>query len=387
MSSRSYVRVRYPWEATFDSRARGPARYYSSLINQALRYGMPAKRYGYVGARVAERGVPTGLLIRLWRILPRAASPEIDRLLAGIIAQWSQLAARSMRLPARCGTLSALALSRSSGRTVFVFDDDGTPLIVCKIPRGDAGAIENEARSLEKAGEAAIAPIYLGRVDEAHVQEALPGAPLLPQSIRPEEAHTLKWPRELQEMADALIRLAGQTAHPTTPEELSGPVLTALDSGSLSPSLRRSLAACIDDMKKNSVAVLRHGDTSAHNCLTEQGRFVGLVDWEWSRFDGAPGFDTINAAIAYLEHGVGRLKWSDQRALDALKNAWGAAYFTECRTAARDSAAAAGMDDDQFEKLERILFLRRLGARMISPKRFATSPDSALAMLEFVCSE
>jgi len=348
---------------------------------------MPAKRYGYVGARVAERGVPAGLLTRVWRLLPRVSSPEIDRLLAGVVGRWSELAARSTRLPAQCGTLSALALSRSSGRTVFVFDDDGTPLIVCKIPWRDAAAIENEARSLERAGEAAIAPIYLGRVDEAHVQEALPGAPLLPRSIRPEEAHTLTWPRELQEMADALIRLAGQTAHPATPEELSGPVLTALDSDSLSVSLRRSLAACIDDLKKNSVAVLRHGDTSAHNCLTERGRFVGLVDWEWSRFDGAPGFDTINAAIAYLEHGVGRLKWSDRRALDALKNAWRAPYFTECRAAARRSAAAAGLDEAQFEKLERILFLRRLGARMISPRRFATGPESALAMLEFVCSE
>jgi hypothetical protein len=348
---------------------------------------MPAKRYGYVGARVAERGVPAGLLSKLWRLLPRAPNPEIDRLLAEVVRRWSELAARSKRLPAQCGTLSALALSRSSGRTVFVFGDDGAPLIVCKIPRRDAAAIENEARSLERAGAAGIAPLYLGRVDEAYVQEALPGAPLLPQSIRPEEAHTLTWPHELQEMADALIRLAGQTAHPATPEELSGPVLTALDSGSLSPGLRRSLAACIDDLQKDSVAVLRHGDTSAHNCLTEQDHFVGLVDWEWSRFDGAPGFDTINAAIAYLEHGVGRLKWSDRRALDALKRAWGAPYFTDCRMAARDSAAAAGLDDGQFERLERILFLRRLGARMMSPKRFATGPESALAMLEFVCSE
>jgi hypothetical protein len=386
MSSRSYVRVRYPWEATFDSRATGPSGYYSSLINQALRYGMPAKGYGYVGARFAERGVPAGLLTRLWRLLPRVSSPEIDRLLARVRERWSELATTSTRLPTRCGTLSALALSRSSGRTIFVFDHDGTPLIVCKIPLGDAAAIDNEARSLERAKDAVIAPTFLGRVDEARVQEALPGAPLLPPPVHPEEAHSLKWPRELREMADALTRLAGRTAHAAVPEELSGPAQTALESATLPPGLRRSLAACIADLKKNPVAVLRHGDTSAHNCLTEQGRFVGLVDWEWSRVDGAPGFDTLNAAIAYLEHGVGRLKWSDRRALDALRAAWRAQFFTDCRTAARNTAAAAGVGDGQFEKLERILFLRRLGARMISPQRFATGPESALAMLEFVCS-
>jgi Phosphotransferase enzyme family len=387
MNGRSYVRVRYPWEATFDARAIGPSAYYSELINQALLYGMPARRYGYVGARVAEKGVPAGLLARLWRLLPRGPDPDIDGLLGAVVEHWEVLSSKSTRLPSKCDNLSALALSRSSGRTIFVFDHDGTPLVVCKIPRGDASAIDNEARSLEKAGDTSIGPAYLGRVDEARVQEALPGAPLLPTRIHPEDVATLKWPHELKEMADAMVRLSDRTAHRAVPQELSGHVQTALNSGSMSPSLRRSLTACIDDLRKDATAVLRHADTSAHNCLTKDGRFVGLVDWEWSRFDGAPGFDTINSAIAYLDHGIGRLKWSEERALAAFRKAWAAPYFLEARTEGRRAAAAAGMGDELFEKIERVLFLRRLGARMTEPKSFATGPKAALAMLEFVCSE
>lgn len=387
MSGGVYVHVRYPWDATFNPRARGPSGYYSALIKQALRYGMPAKRFGYIGARVAERGVPVRLLTRAWRLLPRSPSAETDDLLARVGERWDELASNSGRLPSQSGALSALALTRSSGRTVFVFDADGTPLLVCKIPRQDASGVDAEARSLERARGAAIAPAYLGRIGAARVQEALPGTPLLPPPIRPGNARSLRWPVELQGMAEAMVRLAERTAHPAVPQELFGPVQEALESENLSPRLQRTLAGCVSDLRRHPVAVLRHGDTSAHNCLTHQGKFVGLVDWEWSRIDGAPGFDTINAAIAYLDHGVGLLRWSERRALDAFRAAWGSSFFTEARTAARRSAAAAGLPDGLFDCVERVLFLRRLGARMEDPDRFATGAKCALSMLEFVCAE
>jgi len=386
MGARRYVHVSYPWDAFFDSQSAAPANFYAALMNQALRYTMPAKRFGPVGARMLGHGVSTRGLAAVLKIRPRGARADLDRLLDDLASAWPTLAERSARLPASPPQLSLLTLARSAAQTVFVFEPAGRPLLICKVPGEDAARVDDEARALDRAAPAEIAPIYLGRVGDARIQEGLDGEPLDIEPVRPEMAGRLPWRIEHAELAAGLTRLSEVTTTRNPPDELLAPIERAVKDGPLSGRGRAMLASAVRDLTRLEVSVLRHGDTSPQNCLFSGGRLQGLVDWELAQARGVPGFDMMNAAVAYLEQGVGFVRWSEQRALEAFRAAWECApLFIAARAAAEDAAAAAGVPDNLLPALTAGFFGRRLGRRLAHPDAYATGPETAARMLESAC--
>ena len=387
MTARRYVQVSYPWSAAFEAGRPAPLRYLADLIRQTLRYGMPAKRYGAAGAWMIRHGVPRALLTTALRARGRGPRPEIDSLIAAVSEAWGDLASRGRWLPAGPPELSALALKRRSALTVFLFGEGSAPLVVCKIPRAEPDSLELEARALGEAEPARVGPRFLGKVGDAFVQEALPGAPLNVAPVTPEEAAKLGWNVQHQELAAGFIRLAEVTRRPGPPQELRPEVKTALGQADLEESLRARVSTALGELERFDFAVLRHGDTSAQNCLFEKERLSGLVDWEIARPQGAPGFDILNAAVALLDHGVGLVNWSEDRAVTCFETAWkNSAFFDRARAAARESVEAAGATAGDYERLEVAFFARRLASRLADPEYYATGPASAARMLEIACA-
>src|SRR6266545_4508649 len=328
-----------------------PSRLYAELTAQALRHGLPARRGGLLAA-TARLGLPRALVAAVSRRFPRRRRPELDDLLDEIAAAWPGLAERSSRLPGEPPSLSALALHRAAGLTVFVLGGEECPLLVAKLA-GNRKLLESERAALQRAGPVHIAPRYLGEVGGAYVQEGLRGKAL---AIPPIDA--LLWNARLSELA--LARLEG--------------------------SARRAVEAAWRDVQRLEVSVLQHGDTSAQNCLFEDERLTGLVDWERARQRGVPGFDLWNAALALLEHSVGLRRWSQERMLVAFRDHWLGAWGASARAAAADSATAAGVPESMLGPLEVVFFARRLGRRLASPDSYATTPATAARMLELACA-
>ena len=387
MTARRYVQVSYPWSATFEPGARGPVAYLGSLIRQTLRYGMPARRYGPVGAWTITHALPRGLVETALRTRRRKERPEIDRLLEDVKGAWAELASGSPRLPVRApDRMTALVLQRRSAETVFVFGEGPAPLVVCKTPRGGSETLELEERALVESQPAGVAPRSLGRLGSAFVQEALPGAPLDVDPVTPDNAARLPWRSEHGMLAQGLLRLAETTVRTGPPQELRSGLSEALASADLPSGTRTTAQGALDDLDRFSIAVLRHGDTSAQNCLFEQGTFVGLVDWEIARSRGAPAFDILNAAVALIDHGVGLVRWSEQRAVTCFESAWkDSDFFEGARSAARTATLITGATDADYERLEVAFFARRLASRLAAPSSYATGPAAAARMLEFVC--
>jgi hypothetical protein len=388
MSARGYVHVPGPWNAAFDPSSPHPGRFYSALLRQALEYGMPARRFGPLGARAVRRGLPAGAVGALLRRLPRRPRGDLDSLLAELAGAWPELVRHATSLPPAAPPLAALALERSAGTTVFVFGEGERPLLVCKVARraDDDGRLDRELSALAEAEPAGVAPRALGRIGNARVQEALAGTPLRLQAIEPETASALSWSPALAALSSGLERLSAKTAKDDPPGQLD-PIASAIERGPLDEHLRRTLASALRDVEKLGVSVLEHGDTSAQNCLFDDGRFLGLVDWERARSRGVPGFDTWNAGLAYLDHGVGLVRWSEERALAAFRAAWSRSPFFQCiRTAAHEAIDAAGVPDRFAASLELAFFARRLGRRLDDPGSYATGPVTAASMLEHVCA-
>ena len=110
------------------------------------------------------------------------------------------------------------------------------------------------------------------------------------------------------------------------------------------------------------------------------------MDWEIARPRGAPGFDVLNAAVALLDHGVGLVNWSEERAVTCFEEAWReSSFFEGARAAARLSVEAAGATSEDYERLEVAFFARRLASRLTEPAAYATGPESATRMLEIAC--
>ena len=388
MSPRRYVQVGYPWAATFEPGARGPVAYLGSLIRQTLRYGMPARRYGPVGAWTITHALPRGLVETALRARRRRERPEIDRLLDDVTEAWGELANRSPRLPAKAPEhLTALVLQRRSAETVFVFGEGRSPLLVCKTPRDGSETLELEERALNEADVAGVAPRSLGKLGSVFVQEALPGAPLEVDPVTPDNAARLPWRSEHGMLAQGLLRLAETTVRTGPPQELRAGVREALEKANLERSTFQTARAALEDLDAFSIAVLRHGDTSAQNCLFNDGAFVGLVDWEIARSRGAPGFDVLNAAVALIDHGVGLVRWSEERAVTCFEMAWKTSDFFEgARASARAATLVTGASDADYERLEVAFFARRLASRAASPSSYATGPAAAAQMLELVCA-
>jgi hypothetical protein len=372
--------------ALIDARSPHPARYFAEIVAQMLHHGLPSRRRaGALLALLGRKGVPEESVAFLARRFPRRPRPELDRLLEQLAARWSELAAASKRLPRECPQLSAFALRRQGATTVFVFGDFPHPLLVAKLP-GDVERLENEARALTEAELAGIAPRVLGRFETAYVQEGLRGGPLRVRPLTPKTALHLDWSGSQRQLAAALIRLAEVTAKRARPREFSDPLEPALERASLSATARRAAAAAWRDARRLEIAVLRHRDTSPQNCLFEEDRFAGIVDWERAHTDGAPGFDAWNAALAFLEHGAGLRRWSRERVIAIFREACQhSTFWREATLAARASARAAGAPETMLDSLEVAFFARRLLGRATAPDRFPTDSVTAANMLEMVC--
>ena len=383
---RRFARVAYPWRASVDLSSPWPGRFYGRLMSQALRYGNPARRrFGRLHVAASKIGVPEGAALSFARLRPRQADPMLVDLLDALGARWPDIAARDPGLPSRVAAPSVLALERSAGLTVFVFGEGADPLVVLKLREADDSALALEARALTEAEGTGAAPRYLGSVDRARAQEALKGAPLLVRPVTPAGAAGLRWEEPHDGMGRALVALAHKTAHDAAPQELSGQLQAAVEAVEGNPG--RLVRAALGDLRGRRSAVLRHGDTSAQNSIVSDDRLAGFVDWELARFDGAPGFDMWNAAVAFVDHGVGLVRWSQERALASFKKAWmRSELFDEARKQARAAASAAGVPPDAHDKLEVAFFARRLASRLARPDHYATGPRVALEMLEFVCA-
>jgi Phosphotransferase enzyme family len=354
-----------------------PARLYARLALQALRHGLPARRGGRLLAATARAGLPRNLVAAVGRRFARGARPELDELLREIESAWPRLAERASRLPAEAPPLSALALRRAAGLTVFVLADDEHPLLVAKLP-GKTALLEGERRALERVAPLGIAPHYLGAAGGAYVQEGLRGEALaLP---RPD---ALRWDERLSQLAHSFVRLAEATVRAEPAREVAAPVELALTR--VDGSAHRALEAAWNDVARLRSSVLQHGDTSAQNCLFEDGRLTGLVDWERAQTNGVPAFDIWNASLALLEHSVGLHRWSQERVLDAFRRHWFGAWGSAARAAAADAAGAAGVSERLLDALETVFFARRVGRRLANPAAYATTPETALRMLELVC--
>ena len=251
MSSSHYVQVPYPWKASVDVREEGPSRFYAHLVSQALRYGLPTRRrFGALLGAVGRAGIPAGPVAAALRALPRRERPDVDALLDEVGASWGELAARSERLPRAVGALSALALQRKIGLTVFVFAGGDAPLVVCKVPEPGDDRVEAEARALDEAAPAGVAPRHLGRVGAAVVQEALDGHALRVEPVDPDSAAAARWSDEHQQLADGLERLAEVTHKQQPVGELAGPLERALAEHSLGSSARRALEGAAADVAR-----------------------------------------------------------------------------------------------------------------------------------------
>jgi aminoglycoside phosphotransferase len=365
MSGRRYVRVP---RASLDRESPTATAFLAQLLEQRLRHGLPARRRaGLARSLVARAGLPRGPFAALIRRLPAAERPDLDRLLDRIAAEWP--------LGEPPAAISALALEARAGRTIFVFGQKPEPLLVAKLP-GERARLEHEAAALDHAAHSAVAPRYLGRIGEAYVQEGLPGQPLSP-SREPE------WLAAHAELAGALTRLAAATRKTAVPEQLRERFVL----GDVDPRARRTVESAERALRALDVSVLQHGDTSPQNCLAHGGRFAGLVDWERARFDGTPGFDLWNLAIASVEHGIGLFHGSDDALLTGFRVIWSRSRFMdEARSAARSAALAAGVPESLLEPLEIAFFARRVHARVRKPERYPTGPHVARAMLEIVCA-
>lgn len=387
--STAYVHVPYPWSAAIDAGSASAASFYVALVGQALRYGRPAsRRPGWLWALAARRGIPEPALAAGIRRLRSGSRPDLDELVAAIRQAWPALRGASARLPEHPPPMGVLALKRSAGTTVFVFDESsGALLVVAKAASGRGQAVEREVAALRQAETARVAPRYLGEVGAWRVQQGLEGAPLTPRPLTPERAGQLGWHPALASLGAGLCRLAEATAQPGAPRSVASRLAAALDHARLSPRSRRLLEAASRDIAGLSARVLRHRDTSVQNCLFAGDELTGIVDWEMAEPGGAPAFDVWNATISYVESGIGLVGWSDELALAAFAQAWRhSALWRGAREAGRAAAAAAGVPEAMGEPLEVAFFATRVGDHIELPHvNRGTSIVAAIGMLEVVC--
>ena len=382
MSRGRYAEVRYPWRAAVDLSDPAPARHYTALIGQALRFGMPARRSpAPLWALAGRTGIPEGVLARAVRLAPKRERPDLDELAIRLRDGWPQFAARSEALPADPGQLTLLALERRAALTVFAFGR-GRPLVVAKRPGAGDERVDVETAALTEAAPARLAPLPLGSVGDARVQEAIPGAPLRLEPVSAARAASLAWTGELTQLADGFVRLAHATAKHEREEELTEPVERALAAGVIAEPAQSRLAAALERLRGLEASVLRNRDTSAQNCLFEDGRLCGIVDWEGAVSRGMPGFDLLNAALAYVEQGVGLTRWSQEAVLAAFEGAWRGPFGAAARSHAARCAAAGGVPDDLHDDLVVAFLGWRVGRRLANPTFYPTTAATAARMLE-----
>lgn len=369
--------------------APAPARFYTSVIGQALRYGLPASRTpGPLWALAGRTGVPEGALAAGIRSLPGRPRPELDGYVEAVRERWPELAARSNALPrSPPDHLSVLALQRAAALTVFLFDRGSTPLLVLKVPGIDARRVDLEVDSLRAVEAAGAAPRFLGRIGEARVQEGLPGEPLRVQPLTPRHAARFEWSPVLDDVAEGIGRLGAATVKRAPPEDIARRMDMSIAYEGLDAPTRRTLSAAWADVRRSPTSVLRHRDTSPQNCLVSDGRLSGVVDWELAVPRGGPGFDVWNLALSYMEFGVGLTRWSQDLVVETFAGAWpDSPFWRDGRAAARRAALACGAQEHDLDALEVCFFGSRIGDRLLRPGWHATGPDTVARGLRVVCA-
>ena len=379
--SRRFVRVPKVWNAVVDTSRPEPAAWFAGLVASSLRYRLPARRrFGAARAAVVRRGIPEGPLATVIRRLPRTDRPDLDALAHSIPHEW---------LPAgvTAGDLAFVELARAAARTVFVFATGPDPALVVKYPRADSEKAHREAEALTAIGELTIAPRFLGPLDGALVQTGLAGRSLEIEVVTVDRAPGLQWTAADAEVGRAVGKLCAHTARPVAPASLDRLVAVAAEHPGLPEPCRRAVAAAGKDLRRAHRAVRRHGDVAPQNCLLAGERFSGLVDWENTRDDGAPGFDVWNFAVSKLENGIGLARWSPDVVRDAFGAAWvHSSFMAGARSAAREAAEAAGVAADCHDALEIAFFARRLALRIEHPDRYIIDIPTAAAMLATACA-
>lgn len=387
MAASHYVQLTYPWKAAVDARRRAPALFLASLIEQSLRYGMPStRRFGSQLAFIGRRGLPRRSLATLLRWLPRKDRDDIEELLVELKITWPELADRSEHLSPEAPELTTLTLERASATTVFVFGETDDPILVCKLPRTDPAEIEMEAGALLEASSSGTAPAYLGVVGRAHVQEAVKGAPLKVRPITPADGAAIAWSADHDRLAAALDRLSAATSKRHVADELAdGEVQRVMESDLVGPRTKGKVSAALAGLSEWKTSVLKHADTSPQNCLLHADE-VRLVDWANARTFGMPGFDCYNAALSFLDHGLGLVRWSDERSLELFRTVLReGTYWDHARAAGASCVLSAGGNDDHATQSEIAFFARRLALRIAGPDRFLLGAPAAARMLDLVC--
>ncbi|MDQ3616143.1 MAG: aminoglycoside phosphotransferase family protein [Actinomycetota bacterium] len=309
-------------------------------------------------------------------------------MLQQVKASWPRFAQGSRLVPDTLPKLSALELERSAARTVFIFGPGEFPLLVVKCPKASHNGASREAKALQLASPANVAPALLGYVGGALVQEGLPGLPLRIRPVTVGNAADVPWTRDYEYLNDALQLLAQTTA---SKGSVDAQVTKPLDSAlgyDLPTHENRLLRAAGNDLSAMDVTVLQHMDLSAQNWLIDRKhQFVGLVDWEISLVEGVPGFDAMHAAVSNFEHAVGLVRWSEEEVVHSFRKAWESApLFIGARDALRDTARAAGVPEAMLEPLELGFFARRLGRRLSGQSgRSTLGPDALAGMVSAVC--
>ena len=384
------MHVRYPWRAAVQRGVAPPARFYTAVIGQTLRYGLPASRTpGALWALAGRTGPPEAALASVLSRLPGRRRPDLEELVAAAQQSWSELAAAAGSLPAfPPPAMSALALQRAAALTVFLFGAEARPLIVLKLPAGNDPRVDLEVDALREAAAAGVAPRFLGRLGEARVQEGLAGAPLRVQPLTPRDASQFAWSGPLDDVADGLGRLGAATMKSGPPEDITDRMERALAYGGLDARTRQKLSAAWGDVRRSDTCVLRHRDTSPQNCLVSGGRLSGVVDWELAVPRGGPGFDVWNLALSYMEYGVGLTRWSQDLVVETFTRAWrDSPFWRDGRAAARRAALAGGAAERDLDALEVCYFGSRIGDRLLRPGWHATGPDTVARALRVVCSD
>ena len=369
--------------------ATPPARFYTAVIGQALRYGLPASRTpAALWAFAGRVGFPEATVAAVIRRLPAHPRPDLDEFVTAARQGWPDLAARSASLPASPPPhLSVLALQRAAALTVFLFGEGPRPLVVLKVPAPDDRRVDLEADSLREVEAAGAAPRFLGRLGEARVQEGLPGAPLRVEPVTPRDAATFAWSSTLDDVADGIGRLGAVTVKTAPPDDIVGRMDLSMAHEGLDARTRRVLSAAWADVRRSETSVLRHRDTSPQNCLVSDGRLSGVVDWELAVPRGAPGFDVWNLALSYMEFGVGLTRWSQDLVVETFTRAWHESpFWRDGRAAARRAALAGGAAERDLDALEVCFFGSRIGDRLLRPGWHATGPDTVARALRVVCS-